>query len=206
MNKFNSYEVIYHLYSYVNKNYPQAVLMEEKSLNLPNFLQDEFKIPNKNCSLVSTTRLISYYNEFINEMDEQEIFNQIYTIGRSYGFSELIGTLPIKIDDIMRDFFTYHNIKVKAQGKYFSNFYNAVKKEIDANRPLLMNIAFGKYHNHTVTVTGYKIFKFKGMRIKFIEILDGWRRNKTYIDYNIFSHGFFSSGLCSYNTLKIISK
>lgn len=39
-----------------------------------------------------------------------------------------------------------------------------------------MNIAFGEYHNHTVTISGYKIFRYKGMNIKFIEVFDGWRK------------------------------
>lgn len=204
LSTFEGYEAIDNLYGYLTKKYPGAILLEEKSLELPTFIQNEFKKSNKNCSLVSTTRVISYYDEYFGNMSEQEIFDQVYTIGKSYGFNEYIGTLPVKIDDIMRDFFEHYNIKVKAKGKYFSNFYNPVKSEIDANRPLLMSIAFGQYHNHTVTITGYKVFEFRNMRIKFIEILDGWRKQKSYIDYNVFSHGLFSTGICSYNTLKII--
>lgn len=203
MKKINGYEVIDYIYGYITKNYNGAKLVEEKSLKLENFLQSEFKISNNNCSLVSITRLIKYQEQFKNK-DTQEIFDEIYTIGMDYGFREDYGTFPTKIDNIMTDFFNYYNINVKAKGKYFSNFYNPVKSEIDANRPLLMSIAFGDYHNHTVTVTGYKIFKYKGMNIKFIELLDGWKRTKTYIDYNVFAHGITALGVCSFNTLKII--
>ncbi|MBL7574714.1 Peptidase_C39 like family protein [Peptoniphilus asaccharolyticus DSM 20463] len=206
MGKCNGYEVVDYLYGYITKNYSGAVLVEENSLDLPNFLQNEFKQPNKNCSIVSITRVISYYQDYFSNISEQEIFDQVFTIAKSYGFSDAIGTLPVKIDDIMKDYFRFYGIKIKAKGKYFSNFYNPVKSEIDKGRPLLMNIAFGEYHNHTVTITGYKIFKFKGMNIKFIEVIDGWRKTKTYIDYNIFSHSLLSAGVCSYNTLEILKK
>ena len=204
LSKFTGYEVIDYLYGYITKNYNGAVLLQEKSLDLKDFLQSEFKKSNKNCSIVSITRVLSYYDKIFGDLSEQEIFDQIFTIAQSYGFDETVGTLPTKIDDIMKDYFRYYGIKVKAKGKYFSNFYNPVKSEIDAGRPLLMNIAFGEYHNHTVTISGYKIFRYKGMNIKFIEVFDGWRKNKTYIDYNIFSHSLLSTGLCSYNTLAIL--
>lgn len=202
----DKYESIDYIYSYIDKNYKGAVLLGEKSLELDNFIQKDFSKNTKNCSIISITRLIKYYSKKISKLStsEQEIFGQVYNIALAYNFSEIYGTNPTKIDDILRDYFSFFGIKTKAKGHYLGNFYKPVKSEIDKGRPLIMNIAFGKYHNHTVTVTGYKIFKYRNMNIKFIELYDGWTREKSYLDYNAFSHSLFSFGLCSYNTLEIL--
>ncbi|EFI41799.1 MULTISPECIES: hypothetical protein [Peptoniphilus] len=206
-NKVKQYEVIDYLYGYILKNYNGARLISEKSLELENFIQNDFESSEKNCSLVASTRVIKYYADRISILpkDESEIFKQIYTLAQKYNYNEKIGIFSTKVDDILRDYFTFFKVNTISRGHYFGNFYKPVKKEIDENRPLVMNIAFGEYHNHTVTVTGYKIFKFKNMKIKFIELYDGWRREKSYIDYNIFAQGIFSKGICSYYTIKIIN-
>lgn len=204
--KYYEYEVIDYLYGYINKNYNNAKLISEKSIDLENFIQNDFSNQNRNCSLVAITRIIKYYTNTIDILpkNEQEIFNQVFNIAKSYGFNDITGTFPTKIDNIIKDYFDNYNIKVIAKGHYFPNFYNPLKSEIDNNRPLIMNIAFGKYSNHSVTVSGYKIFKYKNMKIKFIELYDGWTRKHSYIDYNIFAHSLFSVNVYSLNSLKIL--
>lgn len=203
-----SYEAIDKLNDYIDSNYKGALLREEKSLKMDNFLQDDFDYSDKNCSLVSMTRLVKYYSTPYNRIpfESNEIFNSISTIALEYGFDMIVGTHPTKIDNILLDYFTELNIAVKSKDYYFANFYNPLKKEIDNNRPLIMNIAFGEYNNHTVNVTGYKIYNYKNMNIKFIEIYDGWKKTHSYIDYNIFSHSIGSFNVFSLNTLEILKK
>lgn len=204
--KYYEYEVIDYLYGYIKDNYNGANLLEEKTIELENFIQNDFSSKNKNCSLVAITRIIKYYSANIDIIpkNEQEIFSQVFNIALSYGFNEITGTHPTKIDNIISDYFNEYNIKVESKGHYFPNFYNPLKSEIDNNRPLVMNIAFGKYSNHSVTITGYKIFKYKGMKIKFIELFDGWTKKHSYIDYNVFAHSLFSVNVYSLNSLKIL--
>lgn len=205
MKKINGYESIDYLYGYISKNYRGAELLEENSIDLDNFIQDDFEYDVKNCSLVSITRLIKFYSRENEKLpkDELEIYRSVFNIAKGYKFSYESGTSPLVIDDIIRDYFNFYGVEVKSKGHYLGNFYNPVKKEIDKRHPLIMNIAFGKYQGHTVTVSGYKIFKFKNMKIKFIELFDGWSKNVSYLDYNIFAHGIMSVGVCSYNTIEL---
>lgn len=203
-----NYEAIDKLDEYINNKYKGALLREEKSLNLDNFIQNNFSYSDKNCSLVAITRLIKYYSNIYPNLksDNIDIFNEVYTIALEYGFDMIVGTHPTKIDNILKDYFEKQNIKVKSKGHYFGNFYNPLKREIDLNRPLIMNIAFGDYNNHSISVTGYKIYNYKNMNIKFIEVYDGWKKTHSYIDYNIFCHSIGSINVFSFNTLKILKK
>ena len=60
-----------------------------------------------------------------------------------------------------------------------------VKREIDAGRPLLLNISSGYYGNHTVTIVGYHEYtKGEGKNKKrFLKVYDGWSKQPRYIDY-----------------------
>lgn len=205
MKSINKYEVIDYLYGYINKNYNGAKLVCEKSLDICDFLINEFSL-NNSCSLVCILRIVEYYFNKLNiEFDKYKVFDEIVTFARLNYFTEEFGTLPMKIDDILRQYFNAYGIDVVAKGHYFGNFYKPIKSEIDSDRPLIMNIAFGGYEKHSVTIVGYKIFKYKSLNLKFIELYDGWKRRKSYIDYNVFSHGIFNFGVCSYDTLKIIN-
>ncbi|WBW49588.1 C39 family peptidase [Peptoniphilus equinus] len=197
--KLNNYAVA-DLERYMEATYPGAVMTAAKSLDLKDFLQTDFVRSKNNCSLVAMTRLINYHDKE-DAHDDDAVYAQIYAIARSYGFSEDYGTMPTKIDNILRDYYGHYRVAVRSQGHYFGNFYNPLKREIDLNRPLIMSIAFGKYRNHTVTVSGYRMYRWRGLTIKVIEIYDGWRRMPAYIDYNAFDHSLLSSGVCSYNTL-----
>lgn len=85
---------------------------------------------------------------------------------------------------------------------------NEVKKEIDAGRPVIMNIATGYYGNHTVTVRGYDIYRKQHTigKIKYytyyymIAVYDGWTSSVRYIDYNDFSK--FNLGSFNKTTMK----
>lgn len=199
------YEAIDYLNDYINSTYNGAELIEEKSLPLDNFIQNDFFLSDKNCSLVAMTRIIKYFFEPFNNIpfNQKDIYSEIYNIALQYGFNLKTGTPPTKIDYILSDYFEKINMKVESKDYYLPNFYNPIKREIDNNRPLIMNIAFGEYNNHSITVTGYKIYRFKNMNVKFVEVYDGWKRTHSYIDYNIFAHSIFSINYYSVNTLKI---
>lgn len=72
-----------------------------------------------------------------------------------------------------------------------------------------MNIARGYYGNHTVTVCGYAVYKRtkKILGIKttktynMIEVYDGWKTTKRYIDYSAFAYDLATSGFGSFNTV-----
>lgn len=183
---------------YINKNYKGAFLTSMKSLKLKTFTQRDLSSIENNCSITSITRIMNYY---LN-VDEKEIYDEVLEIARHHLFTETLGTFPNKIDDISREFLKKHGIKNKIRGIYLGNFYTHIKGEIDNLRPLMMNLAVGYYKNHSLVVSGYRIYNYNGMNIKIIEVIDGWRRNIRYIDYTDLRVKYILP-LFSYNTFKI---
>lgn len=92
---------------------------------------------------------------------------------------------------------------------YVWSFNDQVKKEINADRPVIMNILRGYYGNHKVTVCGYAIYKrtksYLGIKITktydMVQVYDGWSTNKKYIDYSAFAYNLITSGFGSFNTI-----
>ena len=67
------------------------------------------------------------------------------------------------------------------------NNFNIIKNEIDKKRPMLLNIAFGDYPGHTVTVVGYKTYENSETNVekKYIKIYDNWSDQYRYIDWDL---------------------
>ena len=65
-----------------------------------------------------------------------------------------------------------------------------------------MNLASGYYKNHSLVISGYSVYKFKGMKVKILHVYDGWNKEKSYIDYNDLN-GFLSFPVFSYNVFDI---
>ena len=135
-------------------------------------------------------------SEKTNIPDNETLYNDIKTIAEGYGYSDETGTGFTKINNIINDAFEKYNYDGKGSSIYVWDF-NTVKKEIDAGNPLLFNIAFGYYEDHTVTVIGYSEFSrgtgiFKETK-KFIKVYDGWTNSNRYIDYDLINFGSFTT-------------
>lgn len=138
------------------------------------------------------------------------IYEKVVKIAKKYGFTEKKGTWPTKINNILDDVLeSYGYAKSYSKGIYVWTFSGQVKKEIDKERPVVMNIARGYYGNHTVTVCGYGIYKstYKVAKLprerkhNMICVYDGWERGERYIDYEAFAYDLISSGFGSFNTV-----
>lgn len=186
---------------YMDENYEGAILISTRRLNLKKFTQRDISNIENNCSLTSITRIINYYID----RDEKEIYDEVLKIARRHMFSEKLGTFPNKIDNISREFFRRNNIDLDVRGVYFGNFYSHIKNEIDNLRPLIMNLAIGYYGRHSLVVVGYRIYKYRGLNIKILEVIDGWRRDIRYIDYTAFMAKYIFP-LCSYDLFKVKSR
>lgn len=183
-----------------------------KSLSMANFLQSSFK-DDKNCTLAAITRVLYYYsrNGYTKiSSNYNNIYKKVRTVAKNYGYKPSKGTSPTKINNIVNDVLKdYGYSKSKCKGIYVWTFKNNVKKEIDKNKPVIMNIARGYYGNHTVTVCGYAVYKRtkKTLGIKttktynMIEVYDGWETTKRYIDYSAFAYDLATSGFGSFNTV-----
>ncbi len=190
---------IANLDTHVEKTYPGARFIESSDLDLPDFLQKDFQDSHNNCTIASLTRIINYY---LKDKNKFEIYDEVFGIAKKNGYFKSIGTLPLLISHIANSYFKKNKIGIRARGIYLGNFYSHVKGEIDNFKPLLMNLGSGYYKNHSLVVSGYSIYKFRGMKLKFLHVYDGWNKDKSYIDYNDL-RGFMKLPVFSYNVFSV---
>lgn len=190
---------IANLNTYLEDHYPGARFIESSDLELPDFLQRDFDDSHNNCTIASLTRVINYY---FRDKDKFEIYDEVFAIAKKNGYFKKIGTLPVMISHIANIYFKKNKIDIRARGIYLGNFYSHVKDEIDNFRPLVMNLGSGYYKNHSLVISGYSIYKFKGMKVKFLHVYDGWNKTKSYIDYNDLRR-FLKLPIFSYNVFDV---
>lgn len=189
---------IANLKEYIEKNYPGAIFLESSEIEVPNFLQADFEERESNCSLASMTRIISYYYK---DLDRFEIYREIFEIARTNGYFKEIGTLPFFISRIANIYFKKNKMDLRARGVYLGNFYSHVKEEVDKFHPVLMNLGSGYYKRHSLVIFGYSLYDYRGMKIKFLHVYDGWNKTPSYIDYSDLK-GFMKFPVFSYNIFK----
>ncbi|MFP3153434.1 hypothetical protein LQZ18_03210 [Lachnospiraceae bacterium ZAX-1] len=124
----------------------------------------------------------------------------VKTFAQNYGYTDAIGTNPTQINNITADTLGCYGYTSTCKGIYVWTFNGQIKAEINADRPVIMNIARGYYGNHSVTVAGYSVYKTQGTNYPFIQIVDGWKNAYRYIDYNAFAYDLVTSGFGSFNT------
>ncbi len=196
------YGGIYDTSAYVNDKYKNGWVSSNWGTlepNVPKFLMKDLETDANNCVLTAITRVFAYYRDNYGKdsiPDDATLYSDIKAIAEGYGYSNETGTFPTKINNIINDTFKKYGYEGEGKSIYVWDF-NTVKTEIDAGRPLLFNIAFGYYGDHTVSVVGYSEFTrsngwFRETK-RFIKVYDGWTQSNRYIDYDLINIGSFST-------------
>ena len=196
------YGGIYDTSAYVNDKYKNGWVSSNWGTlepNVPKFLMKDLETDANNCVLTAITRIFAYYRDNYGKdsiPDDATLYSDIKAIAEGYGYSNETGTFPTKINNIINDTFKKYGYEGEGKSIYVWDF-NTVKTEIDAGRPLLFNIAFGYYGDHTVSVVGYSEFTrsngwFRETK-RFIKVYDGWTQSNRYIDYDLINIGSFST-------------
>lgn len=185
---------------------------DPKSLSMALFKQNTVGKGN-NCTLAAITRILYYYYKkgYTKIGDDiLKITQKVEKVAKKYGYSSSKGTWPTKINNIVEDVLSeYGYSKCKCNGIYIWNFTDQVMKQIDLEKPVILNILRGYYEDHSVTVSGYARFtrtkKILGIKTtktyNMIEVVDGHETKKRFIDYNAFAYDLISSGFGSFNTI-----
>lgn len=160
-----------------------------------------------NCVLTAISSILLFYHHCgYNRIDGNlvTLYEKVRKIGIKHGYTQQKGLGFHKIDNVATEIlhdYGYENGKCK--GHYVWTFNQQVKKEIDANRSVIMSIARGYYRNHTITVCGYRTYT-SGTRLhNLLEVYDGWSEQSRYIDYEAFSLNLLTAGIGSFNTITI---
>ena len=159
----------------------------------------------KNCSVASAARILFYWKQqgiFETEDTIQEIYEKAEAAAFRHGYHPKRGIRAFRIDDMFRDVLQVYGYQAASRPIYGWSFEKDLKPELDAGRPVILNIAGGYYHNHSVTVLGYRIYQ-PGDKI-FLTIADGWKAMPRYIDLYAFNREFPLFGISSLNTMQIL--
>ncbi|MCR5703495.1 MAG: hypothetical protein K6G85_02635 [Eubacterium sp.] len=182
----NGYGGIRECDSYVKDRYGGAYSLEkEKELPLEPFSMREISTDKNNCVLTGITRIILYHLK--RKVSVGAIYCQVKAIATQKGFSTKKGLPFHKIRGVLKlvaEAFGLQSCRVKSV--YLFRIFHAVKKEIDAGNPVLLNISWGYYKNHTVTGIGYRIYKRNRRTCLFIVVYDGWTNQKMFLDVRRF--------------------
>jgi hypothetical protein len=162
----------------------------------------------RNCSVVAVTRVMDYYRSRLGlnaiPEDIHVLYRAVEEVAEAYGYTDKRGTMPFFIAGITREAFKQYGIKARCRGVYIWSFEKHVVREIDAGRPVIMNIARGFYKDHTIVVAGYSIWRVGDKTYPILRVIDGWKKGIHYIDYESFARDISQSIFGSFNTTVII--
>ena len=176
--------------------------------NAPNTLISGHGV-EKNCSVSAVARIVFFWKmQGVIETEDtlQEIYQKAEARAFRYGYNAKRGLRAVKIDDLSRDLLQSYGYQSECRGIYGWDFKKDMQPELDAGRPVILNIAGGYYHNHSLVVTGYKICESEknGKDLILLNTADGWRALPRFIDLRAFNREFPFFGISSVNTIKII--
>lgn len=140
------------------------------------------------CTLTSLTAVINYY--CLGKHYIQNIYDDVETIARKYGYTGKKGTNPLFIRKIFNGVLhKYIGSTARSKVRYFKNVgftFESICSLIDKNKPVIMSLwQAGKYHDHTITIIGYD------KENNFFTIADNWKTYSTTLFWNEIS--FISS-------------
>jgi len=170
---------------FVKETEPVWETIEEVILpQMPSFTQNELEMGVGNCSLASMVRLLGYFRnaEGAPFPDDTALYQAVKRAAAKRGYQAAgRGTPFYNIAGILSAVLSEYGYPGTGKSRYVWSF-SGVKKTIDAGLPVIFNIAFGHYKNHTVTVVGYKIVTDGIEKKKLLAVYDGWTKNIRYID------------------------
>jgi hypothetical protein len=196
----DGYAVDSGVYNYVNARYGTGYsLQTSKVVSSAGsaLLMSSFTNNSNHCVITALTYVFDYHRRNNGKTaipsNIQTLFNDIKTVATANGYTPTGGTPPTKIDNIIKDVWTKYGYSGTGSSVYvFSE--STFKTEIDNNRPALLNISFGYYGNHTVTMIGYLVYSkstFLGSTERFfMRVNDGWTTSVRYIDYDAITNPF----------------
>ena len=202
------YGGIYDANAYMNYTYGNNWYLSntpKELTGIANFVMNDFRLldnDQNNCVPTAITRVITYILNKQNSLSpgtSSTIYSDVMTIAQQYsnagnGNTDYMKMSLFSIDDILSDSMQKYNLNGEGKSKYFYTD-NTIKAELDADRPLLLNLAFGYYSNHTVTVIGYSEFSndISYDTRTILHVYDGWDDYVKYIDYSLMRKPFTSS-------------
>ena len=177
-----------------DRGYQNVRLVKKVELSVLGFRQSVLEGGVNNCSLCSITRVVQYaaekkgtYNTTLKNM-----YWDIKSYAAKHGYSDNRGTPFYRIKSVFKYALMSNGIKGRRiiTRPSFFDVDKYVCDILDNEMPLLINIAFGYYANHTVTCIGYERYEvIKNNRRTtrlFLRVIDGWNEGESLFDWDSF--------------------
>ncbi|MCR5736805.1 MAG: hypothetical protein K6G64_04055 [Eubacterium sp.] len=189
---FVNYGGIENSRKYISQHYGEnTTLVARKVLIMDDFSMRDLGEDANNCVLTGITRILSYYLNRSDEMvDSEIIYDLVKENAVRKGYRRNKGLGFCRISSVMKRCAEIYGIASrKTRSVYCIRIFKTIMKQIDMQNPLLMNISFGYYRDHTVTIAGYEIYEKKGRfwgkkRYPIVLVYDGWKKTLMGIDYH----------------------
>jgi hypothetical protein len=171
-------------------------------------LMDDFRPGVGCCSITALAFVFAYHRRNSPQLtlpgDIQVLFAQLEKLATHHGYSPTKGrTNPLRISGLVRAAWRQFGCRGRSRSVLQAG-RRLMIREIDHNRPALLNIAFGYYRRHTVTLVGYQVWQkggpakspqhlpsqfsqlrpSKSSEITLLKVFDGWSRTVRYIDFS----------------------
>lgn len=176
---------------YVSKEYDASECELEQEVKLPGFkgLRQAEMGDGLNCSLTSIAACVNYLTG--GRHDAKAIYGYVMKVARFFLYTpKLFGTLSFTIAPIYYIVLRHYGIKRHVGTRLLKGLgYSSgtIISRINAGVPVMINMfRDGRryYHNHTVTVTGYRTYFDGRKRRVFLILNDNWSYEETLLDYN----------------------
>lgn len=173
-------------------------------------LMDDYR-PGIGCCTLTALTAIFHYHQLraagkATAEDPLALFSQIESQAVQHGYSLTRGRVnPLRMDGLVRSIWRSQGHIGVTKSVYWPS-QKLIIRELQAGRPMLLNIAFGPYHRHTVTLTGFETWQTtdrpRPQNRLLLQVADGWSREYRWIDYTAMAKP--GSGSFSFFSLTLI--
>ena len=203
-------QVIENCEEYLRKSYGAEPVLEKEVL-LPvetdSNLQMSGRKNAENCSVAAAARVCEYWCgvrdvPFPHHLADTYQVSEILAASK-YRYTAKKGLSQFKISPLLHELTHRYGVYLDCRLHLLWNYKKHIERELDAGRPVILNIALGYYHNHSLTVAGYRIYSCGGRRIGMLCVVDGWNPGLRYIDLHAFRRFPGLQGISSVNTARV---
>lgn len=198
---FSGYAGIEDLPLYIRTLYGDNYRLKDKQFltSVNDFPQSIFEKAANNCTLTSLTRLLLFFREThfpLVPANAQAVYRAARDVFSKYGYHPVkvhslrnrIRYGPWNIANMSRDVLKVFGYMEPIVKNHYIMKRRYIIDEIRKGKPVMLNIAFGDYSNHTVSVVGYDLYEKEGSMDRFfVAVYDGWSRRLRYIDWSVFA-------------------
>ena len=196
--------------AYLREHYgSEPALVREKILPLDadTNLQMSGRRGAENCSVAAVARVTEFWCNR-QEIKFPHYLADTYQVAEilaatKYNYSAKKGLGQLKIKPLLHEVAHRYGINLDCSLHFLWNYKKHIEGEIDAEKPVILNIALGYYRNHSVTVAGYRVYDCGGRTVTMLCVIDGWNEGPRYIDLREFRRFPGFKGISSVSTAKL---